>query len=179
MTKTRVGKVYPRFAKNGSAETQALVKRIDGAVEEFMKKKKKLETPASAPIKNETTDKDAKDAKSLAKPAIARSVSSDPVAGVKRAAPPNSINSQPPKRVASGPNGPASSASSLTSSKIAPNGKRTASTPASGNSPSAVTSNLPKLKSVTPKGAGGLPNAGVRKPVTTKVVASSAVANAM
>lgn len=95
---TNLAKVLPRFSKKGNAETQALVKRIESAAQEFSKKKTEA-TPRPLPLDGKPGDAQV--------PPAARHAP-EAVAGVKRAAPSSSLPGQPPKRIASGVAGSAS-----------------------------------------------------------------------
>ena len=163
--------MYTRFARKGSAETQALVKRIDLNVQEYKKKKTDASTelPSTGDVKVEAQVEAAKIAPNT-RPAP------EPVAGVKRAAPTVLISGQPSKRVASGPASPASATSSTTN-KAVPAMKRTISNSSAGKLP---VMSAGKLKPTTTKPSGGIiAGAGVKKPVSSKSGTPSIVANAL
>ncbi|KAL1310707.1 hypothetical protein AAFC00_000965 [Neodothiora populina] len=184
LEKTRLGKVYPRFAKKGSMETKALVKRIDASVADH-KKKRNDSTGQGAP-KTEAKTNDPKAPKS---PPMHRSTP-EPVAGVKRAAPSGVVSGQPQKRVAStasgaagaGPGSPASTTSSTANKTILPV-KRSITSTATSNKPLAtnITATTARPKPIGAKPAGGslAASAGVKKAVPAKPVSSSVVANAI
>lgn len=164
---TQLVKVVPRFATKGSPETQALVKRIEAAVEAGTKK---------AAQKQEKSG-DTKSVESDVKSPVSSHPTPEPVAGIKRAAPMGAANGQPPKRVASSAPTPASTGAAAASKPVTAGIKRPA--PGASTSKTSATAALvtpaakPKQVVAKPSGFFSAPQTTVKKPATTVVTKSS------
>ncbi|GAB7351613.1 hypothetical protein MBLNU459_g2228t3 [Dothideomycetes sp. NU459] len=169
LEKTRLGKVLPRFAKKGSAEIQALVKRIETKASENSKKK--------AEEDNVATEK---------KPGVVLATRSPPktqqtsepmtlTAGVKRSAPSNGSD-QAAKRISSGP-GPSVSAPS-SAVKTAAGLKRPVSATPGGRVLNGTPSGVQPVKAKASTAVNGSAST-IKKSVTAKAAVPSVVASAI
>lgn len=164
LDKTSLGKVLPRFAKKGNPETQALVKKIEAAVQ------------TNEPKKNDASkvnvSADDKAAKAQVKSPLTARPAPESVAGVKR--PASSVSQgQPAKKVASGVVGSAQA-------------KALASAAATSKGPIKMTTAQPpvKTKPAVSKPSGFFSNlqSTTKKPgpqAIAKPAASSVVASAI
>lgn len=169
LEKTRLGKVYPRFAKKGGPETQALVKRIDVKVAEYKQKKSESsQTQSPAEIKAEVP--------AVVKPSPTGRPPPERVAGVKRAAPLGDFSDQNSKRQAPGP---ATSANAAVNHKPSVAVKKPGVPSVPSKMPSSVPAAAAKAKPANPRQPGGAATTGAGVKKSVKAVTPSLVANAL